>query len=84
MDIDTHLCIFLHIKIKIDMQSIFLLLIAYFWHDIAYFCIFLLDPFLLPQFLAILVPFQPALQQQVRVNSSLPMDPLHSGDAGAG
>ena len=37
----------------------------------AYLCIFLRDPFQLALLLAVSVPFQQALQQQVRVHSSL-------------
>ena len=41
------------------------------------------DPFLLALFLAIQVPFQEALQQQIRVNSALPVNILYDRTRGA-
>ena len=58
----TYNCIFL------ANNCIFLALFCIF---LAYFCIFLPDPFQLARFRAVPVPFQQALQQQVRVHSSL-------------
>ena len=57
-------------------------IITYFWHVITYFCTF---HWTLPAslFLAIPVPFQQALKQQVRVNSLLPVNFLYDWTCGA-
>ena len=69
----TYICIFsVHI---LTCNCIFLHISALLLHIPS-------DPFLLARFLAILVPIQQELQQQVRVNSSLPVNCLYYRTSG--